>query len=173
MSDLRFERLDVSSDLDRASYERLFYAAFQRAVGNKLIRELWIWSDGAGRLRTRVPYDEQIIYVLRDSAARIVTALAVNCELRSFQSAAFGFAAPPVRRGCCELLAVSAVGEHRLKTRFQFWRDAIADLSANGFHTAYATTARRALKAYLRLRADVLDEREIAGEKRYFLKFNL
>jgi hypothetical protein len=173
MSELHFERLDASSASEREAYERAFYTAFQRAAGNRLIRQLWQWDDAAGRVATRIPYDEQIIYVLRDEGGRIVTGLAVNHLLRSFQSAAYGFSPPPNHDGCCEFLTVFSVEEYRLATRFEFWRNSFTALRAAGFHTGYATTARRVLNLYRLLGAKILKEAEIEGEMRYFLEFDL
>jgi hypothetical protein len=173
MSDLHFERLDPFSSTEREAYERAFYTAFQRAVGNRLVRQLWLWDDAASRVATRIPYDEQTIYVLRDGGGAIVTGLAVNHALRSFQSAAYGFSPPENRDGCCEFLTVFSVNEYRLTTRFKFWRDSFAALRAQGFHTGYATTAHRVLNLHRLLGARILKENEISGEMRYFLEFDL
>jgi hypothetical protein len=173
MSSLLFELLDPSSDIEREKYERAFYEAFERAAGNRLIRKLWIWDDGARKLRTRIPYEDQFIYVLRDSAGDVVTGLGVNHVMNSFQSSSYGFDPPQNLAGCCEFLTAFSVREYRLHTRFKFWRDSFADLHARGFHTAYATTARRVLNLYLYLGGRILEEREIEGEMRYFLVFDL
>lgn len=167
------ERLDCPQAAQREQYERAFYTAFARAAGNRLIRKLWLWDDAARRVATRIAYDEQIVYVMRDSGGRIVTGMGVNCAMRTFQSAAYGFAPPREREGCCEFLTLFSVGEYRLRTRFQFRRESFADLVERGFHTAYATTAHRVLQVYLRQGAQVLAQREIEGEARYFLRFDL
>jgi hypothetical protein len=173
MNDLHFERLDPFSATERECYERAFYAAFQRALGNRLVRRLWLWDDSAQRVATRIPYDEQTIFVLRDGKGRIVTGLAVNHALRSFQSAAYGFSLPEQHQGCCEFLTVFSVEEYRLTTRFKFWRDSFDALRDSGFRTAYATTAHRVLNLHRLLGARILRENEIEGEVRYFLKFDL
>jgi hypothetical protein len=174
MPDYRLGLLDPSLPIEREEYERAFYTAFQRAVGNRLIRQLWQWDEAAGRLATRIAYEEQIIYTLRnDASGAIRIALAVNHVLRSFQSAAYGFSPPADPQGCCEMLTVFTVGEYRLPTTLSFWRATFADLCARGYHTAYATTAPRVLGFYLRKGARVIDEREIDGEMRYFLSFDL
>jgi hypothetical protein len=113
------------------------------------------------------------VYVVRDSNGQIVTGLGVNHVLRSFQSSAYGFNLPLPRHGCCEFLTMFSVNEYRLKTRFAFLRDAFADLSQRGFHTAYATTARRVLNAYVWMGGKILKENTIGGEERFFLKFSL
>jgi hypothetical protein len=173
MSILNVEQLDTSSESQREEYERAFYAAFERAAGNLLIRKLWLFDGSNRRLCTRIPYEEQIVYVLRSPSGQIVTGMGVNSGMRSFQASAYGFQPPPDPSGCCEFLTLFSVGEYRLATRFEFQADSFRRLSKKGFHTAYATTARRVLRGYLRVGAQVLEEKEIEGEMRYFLKFNL
>jgi hypothetical protein len=173
MSTLHFEQLDTSSATERGAYERAFFTAFQRAAGNRLIRQLWQWDNEAGRVATRIPYCDQTIFVLRDEEEQIVTGLAVNHALRSFQSAAYGFSLPEHHHGCCEFLTVFSVDEYRLTSRFKFWRDSFAALRARGFHTGYATTAHRVLNLHRLLGARILKENQIEGEMRYFLEFDL
>jgi hypothetical protein len=173
MNSLYCEVLDASSARAREEYERVFYDAFRRAHGNKLIRQLWLWDDAAQRVATRIPYDDQTVYVMRDGNGQIVTGLGVNHVLRSFQSSAYGFDLPLPGDGCCEFLTMFSVNEYRLKTRFAFLNEAFADLSQRDFHTAYATTARRVLNAYVWMGGTILKENTIEGEERFFLKFSL
>ena len=44
---MSLERLDLADPEQIAEYERAFYAGFQRARGNRLIRTLWNWDDAA------------------------------------------------------------------------------------------------------------------------------
>lgn len=172
MKSLYCERLELlSSEIE--DYEHVFYKAFERARGNHLIRKLWIWDDGAERVATRIPYEEQRIYVMRSDSGEIVTGLGVNCALRSLQSSEYGFDLPAGSEGSCEFLTMFSVNEYRLKTRFAFLREAFGDLKGHGFHNAYATTARRVLNAYCWMGGQVLNENTIEGEERFFLKFNL
>jgi hypothetical protein len=170
----QLECLDTSRLAEREAYERAFYEGFRRAAGNRLIRPWWQWDDDAGRLATRIPYEEQIIFVLRDDASGAIrVAMAVYHALRSFQSAAYGFPPPAEPRGCCELLTGFSAREPRLPTTLLFWRSSFGALCFRGYHTAYATTAPRVLGFYLRTGARVIGEREIDGETRYFLEFDL
>ena len=173
MSVLHFERLDTSSPTERVAYERAFYAAFRRAADNRLIRQLWQWDDEAHRVATRIPYSDQAVFVLRDGGGHIVTGLAVNHALRSFQSSAYGFFPPQTVDGCCEFLTVFSVHEYRLATRFKFWRDSFSALQTAGFHTGYATTAPRVLNLHKLLGGRILKENTIENEVRYFLEFDL
>jgi hypothetical protein len=173
MKALSFGLLDPFVSAERELYERTFYAAFERAAGNRLIRQLWIFDDERKRLATRIPYEDQVIYVLRGPAGRIVTALGVNVAMRSFQASAFGFGLPDDAGGYCELLTMFSVGEYRLESRYRFISATFGDLYRRGFHTALATTAQRVLRTYVRNGARVIAEKEIQDEMRYFLKFDL
>jgi len=168
------ERLDPSATDERAAYERAFYQGFQRATWNRLIRQLWIWDDAAGRLSTRIPYEDQILYAYRDCATReIVLAMGVNVAMRGFQAGAYGFEAPADPVGCCEFLTVFGCRDFQLRTKLRFWRETFADLRARGFHTGYASTAPKVLSFYLRKGGRILREAEINQEMRYFLQFDL
>jgi hypothetical protein len=75
--------------------------------------------------------------------------------------------------GAFELLTFFAATAHTLDVRANFWARCVALLSACGFHTGYATTARRPLPMYRRGGWQVLEEREIEFEKRYFLQYRV
>src|SRR4051794_40778138 len=106
------ELLDPDDCTARGAYERAFHAAFQRVPGNRLVRSLWLWDDQAGRLATRLPYADQLVYLTRREG-EIDGALAVNIRLAQFQSAAYGFAAP-AEAWACELLSFFAVSDRRM-----------------------------------------------------------
>ena len=166
------EVLDPADTAQRADYERAFYAAFQRVPGNRLIRSLWLWDDSAGRIATRVPYEDQIVYLLRMRGA-LDGGLAVNVRLAQFQSAAYGFAPPADLAGACEMLAFFSVSDRRFAIKRRFLRDRFADLRARGFRTGYTTASSRLYGVYLHFGAQLLDQAEIRGEQRYFLALDL
>lgn len=167
-----FDLLDPADAAAIAAYEGSFHAAFSAVTDNRLIRWLWQWDDHARRLRTRIPYEDQAIYLQHGADGDIIAALAVNLALRQVQGNAFGFSLPETA-GCCEFLTVFVNAGHDLKTRYAFWSDCFADLRRRGLHTAYATTARRPLGLYRRLGGEVIETAEIEGEERFFLRFRL
>lgn len=168
-----FEILDQHDDSAVAEYERAFHAIFARVTDNRLIRDLWVWNDDARRIAARIPYDEQIVYLARDADLGIKTALGVNVAMRTKQSAAFGFGGEIGTGGVCELLTYFTTGEHRVGAQRAFIEACFTDLRGRGLHTAYATTAPRPLPTYRRIGGELLDERQVEGEMRYFLKFSL
>jgi hypothetical protein len=168
---MTLELLDPNNLEMRAEYERAFYAGFQRVPGNRLVRKLWVWDDEAKRVATRVPYEDQIIYIIRRNGA-IDGAMAVNVTLNTFQSVAYGFSPPADKTGACETLTFFAVSELRLSTRFGFWRDCWADLNARGFGIVYTTVGAPVYKIYVRFGITLLAQTEIEGEQRFFLTFD-
>jgi len=170
---LTFECLDTNDAVQRVVYERAFYAAFARVTGNRLIRALWRWDEAERRLATRIPYEDQVVFVGRDERGHIETVIATNVALRKFQSAAFGFEPPADVAGCCEFLTFFTVRDFRLSVKLRFWEACFAELRQRGLHLAYATTAARLLPIYRRIGGDVLAETAVDGEARYFLSFSL
>jgi hypothetical protein len=176
-----FGTLDASDPAQVAEYERHFYQAFAALTDNTLVRLIWDWDDAAKRVRTRIPYTEQVIYCLRDDLGRLAGAMAVNLSPgTALQSAGFGFL-PPVAHAqssapegrYCEFMNLMATPHHRGQVRAThqaFIRGfCYADLVSRGFGAAYSTCTRRRLRAYQLFGAMVLDETVIQGEARYFL----
>jgi hypothetical protein len=171
----RTRLLDRTDPREIAAYERAFYLGFRRAAHNRLVRWLWEWDDAAERLRTRVPYAEQEIWVLPDAAGGVDAAIAVNTTLQTLQAAAYGFSAPVLGPGTrsCEFLTFFAVGNFSLAGKFPLWTEMFADLQARGFTHALATTAPKVLPLYRWMGAQEIARREIEGETRVFLLFDL
>jgi hypothetical protein len=166
--------LDPRDPAQVAEYEQHFYLAYAGLGDNKLVHLIWDWDDARRRLRTRIPYRDQVIYTWRDHEGQLCGAMAVNVQPgHGFQGAAFGFAPQPAREHQCEILNVMATGHHRipaLSSYQAFIRDfGYADLVARGFEVAYSTCTRRRLRPYLWLGATLLDESSIDGEERFFL----
>jgi hypothetical protein len=170
---LAFECLDTCDAAAREAYERAFYAAFSRVTGNLLIRSLWRWDHAGLRLATRIPYEDQVVFVGRDVHGHIETVIAANVALRDFQSAAFGFPRPAHAQGVCEFLTFFTVRDFSLATKLAFWQACFAELRSRGLHTAFATTAARVLPIYRRLGGEIMAETAVSGEARYFLRFSL
>jgi hypothetical protein len=168
-----FEELNTHDPLVREEYERAFHDAFIQVTTNRLIHKLWLWDYSARRVETRIPYDEQVIFALRDEAGRIETAMAFNVGASGWQSSAFGFAGPATRHGSCEILTFFSVADHTLSVKLAFWRRCVTELRARGFENSYATTALRPLASYMRLGWRVIASKQIEGEPRYFLRHDL
>jgi hypothetical protein len=172
-------RLDTGDPAEIAAYETAFYRGFERATHNRLVRWLWDWDCEAGRLRTRIGYDDQRIWVLPGERGLVTAGIAVNVRLKQLQASAFGFGVPQELREeaeagrVCEILTLFAVGDGGLGWKLPLWREVFADLRAEGFTHALATTAPKMLPLYRFIRARILGQAEIEGETRFFLQFDL
>ena len=173
MKDFNFELLDTSNPAAVQEYEAAFHQSFSKVGTNQLVRKLWVWDDEAGRLKTRVPYEDQLICVLRDPSGSLRSAMAFNVALRQFQAATYDFAAPQTKVGGFEVLTFFSVAAETLRVRADFWARCVALLSACGFYAGYATSAWRPLSMYQRAGWRVLEEREVESEKRYFLNYQI
>jgi len=173
MKDFKFELLDTSDPGAVREYELAFYHSFAKVTTNRLIQKLWDWDHDTGRLKTRIPYESQLICALRDPSGSLHSAMAFNVALHEFQAAAYGFAVPEETVGAFEVLTFFAVAPEILQVRANFWARCVALLSACGYHAGYATTARRPLSTYQRVGWRVLEERAIESEKRYFLHYSI
>jgi hypothetical protein len=172
-----FGTLDAANAAQVREYERHFYLAYSRLADNKLVRLIWDWDDQGQRLRTRIPYGDQVVYSARDTSGRLAAAMAVNLNVpAAFQGAVFGFA-PAGRPGGrhCEILNVMTTEHHQATARAAYGAFVrgfgYQDLVARGYEAAYSTCTRRRLRPYLRLGARVLASTAINGEERFFLRW--
>lgn len=172
-------RLDGSDAGEVEAFERAFYRGFEQVTHNRLIRWLWDWDHAARRVRTRIPYGDQQIWVLSERPGEIWAAIAVNTRLARLQGEAFGFTVPAALREAaaagrvCEFLTLFAVGDKSLVRKLPLWREVFQDLQAGGFTHALATTAPRMLPLYRWIQVEILDRKQIEGEERLFLQFDL
>ena len=179
MTAAAYGTLDVTDDRQVTEYERHFYDAYAGLADNKLVRLIWEWDDTRQRLRTRIPYSDQVIYSARDTRGRLAVAMAVNLRYPAeFQAAAFGFPrAGGAKARYCEILNVITTVHHSETARATYGSFisgfGYSDLVTQGFEVAYATCTRRRLRPYQRLGAQVLAETSIDGEARYFLQWLL
>jgi hypothetical protein len=176
-----FGVLDRNDPVQVSEYEHQFYLAYAALTDNTLVRLIWDWDDASQRLRTKIRYDDQVIYAWRDSDHRLVGAMAVNIDVgREFQGERFGFTAQGGSAGfederSCEVLNVMSTRHSRrwtLSGYHSFIRAfGYGDLIARGFDVAYSTCTRRRLRPYLRLGAKLLNQGSIGGEERFFLSW--
>jgi hypothetical protein len=170
--DFMFEMLNSSDPAAIAEYESAFYQSFSGLTTNRLVQKLWLWDHTACRLKTRIPYTDQLICCMRDHSGRLHSAMAFNVELRQFQSASYGFTAPQAASGSFEVLTFFAVAAQTLDVCAKFWSNCLDLLGRRGLTIGYATTARRPLPMYRRVGWQVVQEQEIESEMRYFLHYN-
>ena len=166
------EELNIADPAQVAAYERAFFSVFEPLTLNQLIRWLWDWDDAEKRLRTRVPYEEQTIFIERDESGEVRKALAVGTKLETLQAAEYGFEIPVAPENC-ESLAFFTIGDRRFEGTRIFYNACREELSERGFRTMYATGAPRILRLHLFVGGELLESREIEGEIRNFVRIHL
>ncbi len=168
----RVEELDVTDPFQVAAFERASYSVFKPLTHNRLIRWLWDWDDAEHRLRTRVPYHEQTVFLERDASGGVLKALAVGTKLETCQAAEYGFEIPREPQNC-ESLTFFTIGERRFESTRIFYNACREKLLERGFRTMYATGAPRVLRLHLFVGGQLLQSREIEGEVRNFVQIDL
>ena len=172
---LPLEVLDTTDPEAVTAFEKGFYLGFEKSSHNQLIQWLWIWDVENRRLLTRVPYEDQLIWVRRQHG-QVEAAIAVNVRMLLLQSSAFGFSHPPEfsqNQQVCEILAAFTNANQSIANGHALWTKSFADLRARGFTDSLATCAQKLLPLYRRMGAKILAESTIENEVRYFLHFHL
>lgn len=177
---VRYHLLDADDLQSVAAFERNLYDSFHRFLAiNPLVRDLWIWDEENGRLRTHVGYEKQIVALMSDeSTGRILFSVGVNTDIDAFwQSAAYGFGRPPASERACEFLILAGAQSNgmtgaRIIRRFirDYFFGALLDA---GFDVAYATTADHMRRVYGWIGAESVEERQVSGFRRTLIRWDL
>lgn len=172
-----FSVLDHEDAAQVLQYERSFFSAFVRVTSNRLVRRIWLWDHHKERVRTAIPYEDQLIYTWRNRQGDIITSLAVNLHPQKRQYAEFGFQYNGEERAAEIITLYTTPGAEKNtghKGNINFMKGyCYKDLAERGYEILLATCAARPLKSYLRLGWELLDEAVIDNEARYFLKHPL
>lgn len=178
--DWHFGALDPADAEAVRAYEESLFTAFAPILKiNPLVRNLWEWDDANQRLRTRVPYADQFVALMRHATTDAV-AFSVGVNLRPdrfWQSGAYGFPAPAANEHACEFLIlaggarerehVAVVNRHFIHGYF------FGELRQQGFRCAYGTCADHLRRLYLFFGATIADERTVDGFRRTLLRWDL
>lgn len=170
---MNFHRLNHNNVVAVKRFEEAFYIAFSRAKANRLVRHIWIWDDGAKRLRTRIAYEDQHVFVLQDSDGSIDTATALNWRLAHYQASQLGFSVPSDMEGHAEILTLFSRRDADLTGLRVFLRKAAEASLALGIRSADATCTDRLLPVYQHLGGVPLANTMVEGERRTLLRFEL
>lgn len=171
--------LDTEDPAAVAEYERSLYRCFEPVLAiNPLIRDLWEWDDAAKRLRTRVPYDSQLVALATERSTGVVRiAAGVGLHLdRHWQSGDYGFAPPPAAERPCEFLvfANGSGGDFNGVSLVRRFREFLFPvLWDRGYRTAWATTADHMIWFHRRIGASVVEQRDFQGYQRTLLRWDL
>lgn len=175
-----FGPLDPADEPTVAAYEQSLFKSFAPILQkNPLVRHLWDWDDARQRLRTRVPYADQYVALMRDAATgAIAFSVGVNLNPAKFwQSGAYQFPVPAPEERACEFLimaggnATHANGALILR---HFIRDYFfAELRHRGYHRAYGTSADHLRILYRRVGATIAAETTINNHRRTLFRWDL
>ncbi len=171
MPDLVYTTLDITNEKDIVEYERAMFRAFQNTEIITL-PEIWEYDRKAKRLRTKIPYRNQIIYIARLFDA-IVAGTAINYNMHEpLQLEMIGFSIDKSDEHICEGLGVFClqVFHETIPIGIQLKDYAFAQIAQKGIKTMYGTCSPKKLPGYVQLKFEVIDERVFKGEKKYLLK---
>jgi hypothetical protein len=133
-------------------YEEYFYRAAARLRDDTLVRLIWEWDDARQRVRTRIPYADQVVYGERDGDGRLAAAMAINLSCpAALEVEAFCFTPPGDRASrCCEILNMMTTPHQRATARVTHGSFVcgfgFGDLVERGFEVTYSTCTRRRLR---------------------------
>ena len=165
--------LDTSCSQERATFEESFYATFSQVTTNRLIQDLWIWNHETCRLRTRIPYHDQKILVVRDGQDGVDMAMAINFSQTHHQGSWFGFTRPNEPGDSCEILALFSKGANKIATVRSFLITCAQYGERQGCRWADATCTQKLLPIYLHMGSRLLATRSIDGELRHQIRMDI
>jgi hypothetical protein len=166
-------QLDLSNEAHIHAFEQSFYLAFSRSKGNSLVRKLWLWNDEDSRLKTRIPYSSQRIFVTWDEAGEVDTAVAFNCSKDFYQAGFFGFERPLCSEPNYEVLAFYSKRDQKFRElRLFMWQCAVY-CDQQGVSCIDATCTDRLLRPYTRVGGVLQSSMRIGCETRHLLRFSI
>jgi hypothetical protein len=168
-----FEQLDQSSQSDIFAFERAFYDSFSRAKSNRLVRKLWIWNDDECRLKSKVPYTDQIIFISRTNDGSIDTGLAFNNLANQSQAEFFGFTSAESIDRSLEIITFFSKNDFNILELKQFLWQCLEYCQNNNVSYVYATCTARLLKPYKHFGAELLSSATVEGEVRHYIRIDV
>ena len=177
MQDGSFIILNAEDEAQVVRYERAFYDAFIVLRHNRLIHKIWDWDHEKKRLKTRIPYECQILFAWISAENRLMAGWGINTSGDHFQAGAFGFSPRAERGTWCEGIAFFTVEHYRIPGHLfarSFLRGfCYPELARRGFRMLYTTCAEKPLPAYLRMGLTLIEQTVIEDQARYFLELDL
>lgn len=179
-ADWHYGALDATDVAAVAAYEESLFKSFAPILPiNPLVRDLWEWDDARQRLRTRVPYADQFVALMRDArTGDIAFSVGVNLRPERFwQSSAYTFPNPAPEEQACEFL-ILAGGDASRANGATILRHFIREyffneLRRRGFRCAYGTSADHLRWLYRRVGASIAAESTVNGFRRTLFRWDL
>lgn len=173
-----FSVLDLKDSSTIKDFEEAFYKVFVKLHSNQLVRKIWDWDIESGRLKTKIGYENQVIFAWKNPDNQIKCATAINLNNYLSQFGNFGFKVPVDKPGrYCEVLTLFTQNIERANgirlDRIFLKGFCVPHLQQLGNDFILSTCAQRPLTTYLRWGWEIIDEATIDNEKRYFLYYNI
>jgi hypothetical protein len=166
--------LDAGNNDEVLAYERAFFRAFAHQMkGNAGL--VFSVDRAARRIRSRISYEAQRIYVVRHADA-VVMAVAAHIDASGeLQLERLGFSVDRSKWRFCEIVVLFALADpvksllyiRELSSVF------IAALRTEGFERIYGTCGRRLVRGYEQMGFVVKDTNVTAGEEECLLELDL
>lgn len=167
---LLIEILDTNNQDTLCKYEKLIYELFHT---NKVVLKLWDWDHEKKRVNTRIPYKDQLIYVLLNEANAFCASIAVNYSTTERQYIKVGFS-KEIESNSCEVFAMFLNPKVNVSifTIVEFLKLCVINSSKLNTSTTSikAICSPKTYPLYRRLGFVIVETKKIEEETRYFIE---
>ena len=172
----QFSLLDINNQQQLIDYEKVFFQAFY-SLDSPLLHKIWQWDYSRQRLRTLIPYQEQIVFLCFDHQSHLLGAMAVNLSQEVNQFSEFGFKIQEEKIKIAEILTMFKHPDyHSFWWKFynKFIKYAYQHLEQLGVKKIYTNCASiRLMRTYQRGSWQLIETKMIGEDVRYFLELDL
>ena len=168
------EIIDILDPDQIQAYEEVLFAAFA-PLDNAFVRQNWDWDFDRKRAKTRMPYADQILYVVRNQERHIVGSFGFNLSRAHQQFTAAGFAVPDEKENYAEAFNTFLHPTRRISIfRFlEFYRIGVSEMARRNYQALYGICPNHLLKFYFRMGGSVIESRLVHGQQRNFIGVSL
>ncbi|HAR20847.1 MAG TPA: hypothetical protein DCR46_09295 [Cytophagales bacterium] len=175
MSSHQFVIVDTDNSLELCKYEKALFEEFN-TTNNNLIREIWDWNYVEKRVKRRIPYSSQIIFTMQNENGEIDASISINTDKNDRQYNKMGFFNDEDVNEKSHEAFSTFIRPNSSFSNFQlikFIKLVIETMKTKyGYNTSYGICPLNIYVIYKRLGCRVLEEKNINGEVRYFIKLN-
>ena len=174
MSHLELSILNIQSETDVVQYERALCRAFS-STDIVTLDEIWDFDITGERLKPRIPYPSQEIYIAKLRGA-IIAGVAINFNLEEqLQLEMIGFSIDKTEKHICEGIGIFNLqifgGMNVIALQLKDF--SYNKLREKNIEKIFGTCSEKRLRGYQILDFEVIDELFFKGEKKYLLVTDL
>ncbi len=159
-------------------FEKNFFKAFVDLPGNFLLKEVWNWDFEQQRIRLKQDYTDLTIFQwLSEDKQDYFYVAGADVPAMNSQLSFYGFTPPTEGKKCSEVMTLFLspgfpYSMQELET--QFIREiCFRKEKERGIERLFATTAKRFLPLYLNWGWVLVEERDVRGQMRYFIRMDI